>query len=303
MRLTSFFRRLFFKTPPRPHNTGIILGNQATDYFVNAKAGQIQSPIEYKIRLKDGNWQPFAFSKVLQWQQFPNFVDTMSCVSQSMMTAIEAQEFFLTGKQVKYSRRWLAKMSDTTREGNYLYKVADVVRNIGLVLEDDYPTPAEYTWESYYQPIPEPLFSQLKAKAEAWRKKWNFQYEFLQITDPNLDFHLKHSPLVIVIPGHAVCDIYSPGDLALYRDSYLPWDKTYPVAGLQAAMKPILSSKTIMARQVGFLNHPERGMYLPADSMERFNFIKENLPKWMPEYQLDMTKTHIIPCNKPKFDS
>ena len=285
----------FFKQPApvQPQNSGVILGNQPTDYFAG-----VNSPIPYLVRIPDGNWTPFAFD---QRNQFcvcqGKVVDFMSCVTCSLLSTIEAQEFFLTGKQVKYSRRWLAKISGTTREGNYLYKVADAVRNIGLVLESSYPDIVG-TWEDYYADIPPALNARLLQEAGLWKTKWDFAYEFLQVTDPNLDYHLKHSPIQVVIPGHAIAGIYSPDQLMQYLDSYAPYFKKAPVAGLQAAMKGILTAKGILAREIGWQGLPELGVYIPADSLQRLDFIKQNLPTWLPGYELDET-VYRFPTKKP----
>lgn len=218
----------------------------------------------------------------------------MACVTCSLLSCIEAQECFLTGNKVRYSRRWLAKVSGTTEQGNYLYKVADVVRNVGLVLESSYPEPETYSRDVYYQDIPEPLNSQLLKEAAQWKTRWDFAYEFLQVTDPNLDYHLKHSPIQVVIPGHAICGIYSPDQMMTYLDSYNPYYKTTVEAGLQAAMKGILTSKAIFARKVTWQGSKEIGVYVPADSMERLEFIKRNIGNWLPSYSLD-ENTYTLP--------
>lgn len=293
----NFLKNLFKSPPPRPENTGVLMGQRASDYVAGTT-----SPIPYQLRVVNGNWQPYAWSKNKQWCWYNGqYVDQMSCVTHSMLTAIETQEFFLTGKQVKYSRRWIAKLSGTTKQGNYQYLVADAIRNYGLVKEETYPTPDSYTWEQFYQDIPRG--SLMYSEGSNWLKKWNFQYEFLSPTDPNLDYHLKHCPIQIVIPGHAVCEIYSKDSInELFRDSYEPWDKTTPIGNVQSALKPILTLKSIQARQVGWNNSPELGIYLPADSMDRFKMIKDNLPDWIPGYSLDDSQVYKIPANKPNFN-
>jgi hypothetical protein len=278
------FLKKWFPSYQRPENTGVLLGNQPTDFFAG-----VNSPIIYQERLISGDWLPYALDMRNQYCFYKGqYVDFLSCVSCSLLSAIEAQELFLTGKQVTYSRRWLAKVSGTTKQGNYLYKVADVVRNIGLVLESSYPDIVG-TWDDYYS---EPK-SELYQEAAQWRTKWNFDYEFLTVTDTNLDYHLKHSPIQVVIPGHAICGIYSPNDYMQYRDSYSPYDKSEKVSYLQSAMKGILTPKTILARKVGWLGSAELGVYIPADSMERFELIKQNIGSWLPGYSLD-EKTYTL---------
>ena len=161
----------------------------------------------------------------------------MSCVTFSALNSIETQEKEQTGKQVNYSDRWIAKMSGTMRNGNYLYKVADAIREFGLVLEEDYPTPAKYTWDEYHADIPESLLSELKAKGQAWLKKWDVAYEWIPAQLAALQYHLKHAPvqLALYTPSHTVVDVYSPSDLIEYFDSYEPWLKNTPLSNVAAA--------------------------------------------------------------------
>jgi hypothetical protein len=296
MNLSNWIKNLFKPTPPKPENSGVLLAPlRPTDYIVGA------SPIVYKNRLLSGNWQPYCFSKNKQWcYNNGNYIDQMSCVTHSVITAIETQEKFLTGKEVRYSRRWIAKLSGTTKQGNYLNLVADAIRSYGLVLETSYPTPDSYTWDEFYKDIPQG--SLLYTEGASWLKKWNFQYEFLQVSDPNIDYHLKHSPIQIVIPGHAVRGIYSPNDWNdLYRDSYEPFDKTATTSSLQSALKPILTPKTIVARRIKFKNSPEIWHVLPDDSMERLKYFDDNIPILFADYSVDTSQIYELPANKPQF--
>lgn len=292
----------FFKQPEpehqRPENTGIILEPLKDTDFV---AG-VSSPIVYQTRIPNGNWTPYAWDTE---NQYSNKADALDCVAESFINAIQAQEFFMTGKKVNYSKRWLAKCSGTNQgiykgKGNTYGNVADWIHNHGLVLESSYPKPAgDWTADEFYADINPDLQAKLLAEGQIWLQKWAYDYEFLLVTDPNLDYHLKHSPINVVIPGHSVCGIYSPAQLMDYLDSYPNYYKSTPVAGLQAAMKGILTSKLIQARQIGWQGSPELGVYIPADNMERFKFIQDNLPNWIPNYQLDVSKTFIVPAKKP----
>lgn len=218
----------------KPKNTGVIIGNQPTDFFAG-----VNSTVIYQERLTDGNWVPFAWDDEIQYGE----EDSLSCVTQSVINSIEAQEFLLTGNKVNYSKRWIAKISGTTKQGNYLYKVADTIRHFGLIPEEDYLPPDRYTFDQFYADIPEPLNSQLITKGKDWLNKWELQYEFIAVNDPNLDHHLKQSPIQVVIPGHAICGIYSPDQLMTYLDSYSPFIKRTPISNLNQAMKPVLLPK------------------------------------------------------------
>jgi hypothetical protein len=136
-------------------------------------------------------------------------------------------------------------MSNTQRDGNWLYKVGDTVRNFGMVNESDYPAPANYTWDQYHAPIPEPLLSQLKAKGKQWLEKWDVKTEFVPATKAEMIKHLKHAPLQIVIPGHAIVNILCEADVVHYLDTYSPFEKKTPYSRVEAAYKYVLTPKNM----------------------------------------------------------
>ena len=138
-----FFANLFRRTPPpsRPENTGIILGPNNGAESSEAYIAGATSPITYTVQLKDGNWLKYCWSKVKQWSiKNGIYQDQLSCTTNALLTSIETQEYFMTGQQVRYSRRWVAKMSGTNQgklkgTGNYMDAPAEWARKNGLVLE------------------------------------------------------------------------------------------------------------------------------------------------------------------------
>ena len=202
-------------------NFGVKLGKRHTDY----QADRVGGNLPYEINQADGNWEPHLPPG--EWQGSDKG-DSMSCVSFGHVNSIETQEKQQTGKQVNYSDRWIAKMSNTQIDGNYLYIVADTIRKYGLVLEEDYPAPESYTWDEYHAEIPEPLLSELKAKGQEWLKKWDAKYEWVDIDEESLKRHLKHAPLSVVVPGHLVVNIRNEGQINQIFDSYRPYLKEVP---------------------------------------------------------------------------
>src|SRR5437868_5487400 len=140
MSFLNWIFSLFKSIPLRPDNTGIVLGphNGASD--PNVYVAGATSPIPYQNRLPSGDWLPYTWSKVKQWCiNNGQYVDQFSCTVNAIVTSIETQEFFLTGKQTRYSRRWVAKMSGTNQGslkgiGNYMDAPAEWIRKNGLVL-------------------------------------------------------------------------------------------------------------------------------------------------------------------------
>lgn len=224
-------------------NHGVLLGQRDEDWI----AGAVGS-LTYEERLPSGDWRPYLVLKEYQKGK----EDSMSCVSFSACSSIEIQEKFLTGKENNYSDRWIAKMSGTTAEGNYLYKVGDTIRNLGLVKEESYPAPPDFTFAQYHAEIPPDKLVELKAEGERWKQKWEVKTEF--ITKPiglwttvreDLMKHLKHAPLQIVKPGHAIVNIFCEDDLARYFDTYKPFEKTLAYDQIQTAYKYVLTPKNM----------------------------------------------------------
>ena len=200
-------------------NHGVIVDQRDTDWIAG-----VNTQIVYEVRNPSGDWRPFLPPG--EKQVTDNYqTDFLDCVTRSLQNAIETQEKFLTGNQYDYSDRWTAKRSGTTKQGNYLYKVADQVRYDGLVLESEYPDIATGTWEEQYADIPEPLNTQLIANGQKWKEKWDFKYEFIPLNKQAMLDHIKQAPLQLVIPGHAVVGFLCEQDIVDYFDSYSPFEK------------------------------------------------------------------------------
>lgn len=225
-------------------NHGVRYGQRPTDYVAGAFTF-----VSFEERNPSGDWTPYLGVGERQFSSpWPTtgFGDTMSCVSFSAMNCLEVQYKFLTGVEINLSDRWIAKMSGTTMEGNYLYAVGDAVRNLGVVLESDYPAPAApFTFDKYHEPIQEPLLSQLLDKGKAWKSEWDVKTEFVPATKEDMLHHLKHAPLQIVIPGHAIMNFLCEQDVVNYFDTYEPYKKITAYANITSAYKYILTKKTM----------------------------------------------------------
>lgn len=214
-------------------NDGVILGRRDSDY--------VAGTLPYQVRLLDGNWTPYIPLGELQYNKAG---DSMSCVTFSALNIIETQEKFLTGSAPSYSDRWTAKVSGTTRDGNYLWKVADAIRDFGLVWEEQYPAPSSpWTIDEWLADIEPSKLSQLKNVGAEWKQWWTIQYEWVNLDinpSDNLLKALRQCPVQMVIPGHAVAAIYKPADIVTFLDSYLPWLKGRPLGDFVAALKIVL---------------------------------------------------------------
>jgi hypothetical protein len=231
-------------------NHGVILGQRETDY--------VGGTLPFEERNPSGEWTQYLPVGERQYSN-PGGGDSMSCVSFSAINSIEIQEKFLTGRESNYSDRWTAKMSDTTPEGNYLWKVADTIRKQGLIPQEMYsypPTP--WTFNQFHAPIPEPLYSRLLAKGSEWLSKWDVAYEWIEVTKEPLLKHLKHAPLQMVIPGHAVVGFLCRDDVLRYFDTYehgSTWTVDKPISAYTHAMKIVLTPKNYMNEHVRIINY------------------------------------------------
>lgn len=241
MSLKEFFRKIFSN---EPMSTGFLERPvQERDYIAGS------SPIEHEIRIFDGNWISYATDFEYQKQ---NGFETMSCVSQSGINAVQMQinwmidnaklsqeimDFLVNNKylvdgHIQASKRFIAIMSETTPRGNYLTKVAQTIRDYGLIPE--YLLPFEGNdWDTYYnkQKITEQMFDIGKQFA----KYFPVQYEWT--VTPNMGglledqrskvlHELKHTPLQIAQTGHAT-DYYNGVESVRFGilDSYHPFLK------------------------------------------------------------------------------
>lgn len=218
-------------------NHGVLLGERVGDY----KAGATVSALPYIVVLESGDWEPLLPSEE---RQSNDGGDSMSCVTFAQLNTIESQEKKITGAEPNYSDRWIAKMSGTTEEGNYLWKVADTIRKYGLVKEESYPRPAgTWNFSEYHKEIPEPLLSQLKAEGAEWLKKWDVKYESVAFDRVSLMKHIKMAPLTVIIPGHAVMNFRTTAQIINYFDTYAPFKKTVP--SVIQAMKVMLYPREV----------------------------------------------------------
>lgn len=259
-------------------NTGLnFIPPFLTDYVAGAESG-----IVYKINLLTGNWTQY----LPKTEQQAITIETMACATFSAMNTLETQFELLfstflaenqqwmkdngyfdeTGK-INFSDRFIAKLSGTTLQGNYLQKVWDTVRNCGLVPEKDWPFVGT-TFAEYYSDIPQVI----QDKGLEFKKRFKVMYEWVLIFGDGQDikttiqYHLKQAPLQIATPVCAgwetgnvkACDlkipqhatmIYSADDSGFYDfDEYVPFDKLlsldYPI---MYALKGIVEEIAVLA--------------------------------------------------------
>lgn len=261
-------------------NTGFLEGSRPTDWL----GGTI--PHEQRNITKD--WEQFL--SIEERQNYTLF-DAMECVSQSSTNAWEAQAnqmlkeglwpqdalkfwnkhgYIVNGK-FEVSHRFTAKMSGTTRAGNYFFRVLDSLRLDGVIPEHKWTYQEGMDWDAYYAEIPE----ELKLLAKESLKYHSFAYENIAVGTEERKLEtikktLEHTPIVFGIatcqpwdedvpvcgfnPNHAVmCYRVNKDNSFMIFDSYLPYKKRlefgyqissaykaviYPVKRIEAKIEP-----------------------------------------------------------------
>lgn len=80
--------------------------------------------------------------------------DAEDCVAESLCHIV----YMLTGR--RYSPRALAYLSNTKPTGNYTDVVMNAANANGLIPYELWPSPQDFTWESYYSAIPKEVLDQ-----------------------------------------------------------------------------------------------------------------------------------------------
>ena len=211
------------------------------DYIVGA------SGIEHIVRLPDGNWSNFLPADELQRK---GGVETMSCVSFGATSAIEmqinlllnsgmltsrAREFlsaYMIDGKVNFSDKYTAIKSETRPTGNYLTKVAQTIREVGLIPESMLPFGNPESWGEYHNAAQ--ITAEMDALGQQFLELFVIQYEW--VLTPNSSagktfdengatrmHHLKQAPLLIASHGHCT-DFY----FAIHKQKYGQYDSYSP---------------------------------------------------------------------------
>ena len=153
---------------------------------------------------------------------------------------------YIKDGKFEISERFTAKLSGTTKSGNYFYKVLDSVRNDGVVPESHWPSmdaPGvdDFNWDEYYKEISQ----ELKDLGKESLKYFNMMYERIDqgaLTKKIIKRALEHAPVGLALvtcspwmggkeilwcnadPGSANHAVLGDG---MEEDNYVIWD-SYP---------------------------------------------------------------------------
>lgn len=189
------------------NNSGLILKRPDVKDFVFGSF----SPIRGAEINPSSDWRQF---KIADERQKFRSLETMACVSYSALNCIEMVLKAKTGNEVNFSDRALAKMSNTTKNGNWLFKVAETARKQGICEEKYWPYPssdAQYTWDDYYKEVTQGVLSNCSSFLEGQ----NISHEWVNISKVDLIVQaLKQAPIQVIVKAwYKDGDVYiSPKD-------------------------------------------------------------------------------------------
>lgn len=141
----------------------------------------------------EGEWK--AYLPINELQRKFSF-ESQGCVSYSTLNAAETIIKYKYNKEENFSDRFLAKLSDTQRNGNSPNKVAETLRKAGVVHESEYEwEPDINTWDEFYAPVPPKLFE----LAREFLSNYTFKHYYVQGTKEAILDALQFSPVAISV--------------------------------------------------------------------------------------------------------
>ncbi len=257
-------------------NTGVIIKEPSPIDWVSGE----ETGIKFEVVQENAQWDEFLPNGERQRNAH---LDFSSCVSFSATNCIEIllnrmiekgeicesnliwlknNSYLDENGKLNFSDRFTAKMSGTTKAGNYLTAVGDSMRKDGLVPEIIWPTDDSLkTWEDYYSDIPD----NVKKIGLEFVKRLKINYEWTLCGYSNLEKvkeNLKQSPLQLAA---ATCTPWNTSEIingcgfrtnhatVLYGftedyikdfDSYNPWCKKLALDyGIAYVFKYVISEK------------------------------------------------------------
>lgn len=230
-------------------NHGVIIEKKDKDFVAGSLPYQVLNP--------SGDWTAYLPTGETQRS---HYVDSQACVTFSCLNVLETQYKFLTGREINFSDRFIAKLSGTTSQGNSVQKVLDTINTYGLVLESDWPAPANFTWASYYSDIPQSVLDKAN-------KNFKVEYEFHYPNQTDYSKELKHVPFEMIIeagnPYHSVEMVNTTQEFDSY-DPYLRLQKSINIT-TKIILKGVTMSNAVFVHKPGT---KEYGFFLPATTEE-----------------------------------
>lgn len=149
------------------------------------------TPLESKILRPNGQYDDCL---PVSEKQHRYGLETMACVTFSALNCLETLQKAKYGIAQNFSDRFTAKMSNTSKQGNWQWYVAKSIANDGVV--DEYLwswIPEVDTWDEYYSPIPQ----EIQNDGLEWCLKNDFYYEW--VNQVSLKTALMYGPVQVIV--------------------------------------------------------------------------------------------------------
>lgn len=168
------------------------------------------------------NWQAKVPPFDSQYS-FSPYTDAQDCLCEAL-----AHTFFsLTG--IRVSPRFWAYTSNTTINGNTTANVMATVNQVGFVLYEDWPTPANFSWAEYYTPTPKEIWDKAN-------KDWKFT-----LIPPNINQTPLFTLLDFTTTNHAVEQL----TVGAHPDHYFDSE---PGGAIKTLLQPIVSQHSLSVK-------------------------------------------------------
>jgi hypothetical protein len=227
------------------YTNGVLFGRGEYDWQFGGN-----SPIQHDILVPDKNWKIFPVAHETQWT---GVYDTQFCVTYSALKTIAkfltylesvgalSQEDLLFFSQYKkdgmydFSERFPATLGETTIHGAYQYKIANAIKNFGLIPQDMFPLA-----DNFQDNInPEFITEEMYAKGREFLERVSVNYEWIDSFD-----NLIYSPIQAIVKfanyenpedilspegslNHAVTGVYGVVEYNEIEDTYWQEFKRY----------------------------------------------------------------------------
>ena len=187
---------------------GFIDKSSKKDWYQNLGSNKVK-----EVLFPSGDCEPF----IPKWEtQVGLYGDTRACVSFSALDCIETTlakmgendgiikgilemlELYDDNKDINCSDRFIAKLSGTTRQGNWFSKVGDAIRDYGILPEKylDFPykqrTPV-FAWDDYYEDVSVENLS----KGLMFNKFFDIHYTYFPVNSTDIREQLKYGAIQI----------------------------------------------------------------------------------------------------------
>lgn len=150
---------------------------------------------KWKIVKPNSDWTKEA-NQIVAESQKSNRLETMNCVINAVLNAMEMLCMAKYGELNNWSERYVGKMAGTTRQGNTPRNAFNAIRKNGVVNEEDWSWKRDkFCWNDYYAPIPKNILE----KGKAWLNSWELGYDAIYCSKQSLIEALKYSPVPIAV--------------------------------------------------------------------------------------------------------